>query len=74
LGLRSYSPSGGILSYGVGSTLILPITYAVTATVLAGYDHIAGDAGNSPLVNERGSKNQALAGLILSYKFGYNSH
>jgi|GEM_PF-5416035 len=32
---------------------------------------MAGDAADSPLVQQRGSENQATMGIFLSYSFGY---
>jgi outer membrane protein len=73
-GLPRYSPNGGVLSYGVGSLIIVPIRKHLSATLLAGYDRLTGDAGSSPLVSERGSPNQGMFGVFLSYEFGFDSH
>jgi outer membrane protein len=72
-GLPRYRPSGGVLSYGVGSLIVVPIRKQLSATFLAGYDRLAGDAGSSPLVSERGSPNQGMFGVLLSYEFGLDS-
>lgn len=68
-GLPPHSPGGGILSYGVGSVIIVPAGKQLSAVFLAGYDRLSGDAGSSPLVTERGSRNQWLVGLLLNYEF-----
>lgn len=73
-GLPRYSPSGGILSYGVGSLIIVPIRKQLSATFLAGYDRLTGDAASAPLVSERGSPNQWMFGALLSYEFGFDRH
>lgn len=73
-GLQCYSPSGGVLSYGVGSLIIVPIRKQLSAIFLAGYDRLTGDAGSSLLVSERGSPNQGMYGVLLSYEFGFDSH
>lgn len=73
-GLPRYSPSDGILSYGVGSFIVVPIRKQLSATFLAGYDRLTGDAGSSPLVSERGSPNQWMFGALLSYEFGFDRH
>jgi len=72
-GLPRYSPSGGVLSYGVGSFIVVPIRKQLSATFLAGYDRLTGDAGSSPLVSERGSPNQGMFGVLLSYEFGFDN-
>ncbi|MFT6212560.1 MAG: outer membrane protein [Alphaproteobacteria bacterium] len=66
-GLRQYNAKAGLLSYGLGATLIIPITDRVTSTIFTGYDRLTGDAGDAPLVQNRGSQNQAVAGAFLSY-------
>jgi outer membrane protein len=73
-GLPRYSPRGGILSYGIGSFIVVPMGKQFSAMLLAGYDRLTGDAGNSPLVRERGSPNQAMLGVLLSYEFGLGSY
>ncbi len=71
-GLAQYKAEGGLLSYGIGAAVIYPITGTnLTAIWLAGYDRMAGDAGDSPLVQQRGSENQAKVAVFLSYTFGY---
>jgi len=70
-GLPPYRPSGGVLSYGVGSFIVVPIREQLSATFLAGYDRLTGDAGSSPLVSDRGSPNQGMFGVLLSYEFGF---
>lgn len=71
-GLSQYKAAGGLFSYGIGAAAILPITHTnLTVIWLAGYDRMAGDAGNSPLVQQRGSENQAKAVVFLIYTFSY---
>lgn len=67
-GLRVFDAGGGINSYGIGSTAVLSFNQRLSVTLLARYDRIVGDAAKSPLVKERGSANQALAGLFLTYR------
>ena len=69
-GLRPYRADGGLLSAGIGASALLPLTDRISGMLLAGYDRLAGDAARSPLVEERGSRNQATVGLGLTYKFG----
>lgn len=67
-GLSIYDPSGRIVSYGVSGTVIMPLTKDTSVTLIGNYGRLAGDAANSPLVEERGSKDQAFLGLALAYK------
>lgn len=69
-GLQPYSPDGGLLSYGAGAVTIVPITQTVSTTLFVSYERLSGDAADSPLVQERGSENQGVAGVALTYKFG----
>lgn len=69
-GLSTYRAEGGLLSAGFGASAIVPLTSRVSGMVLAGYDRLTGDAARSPLVEERGSRNQASVGLGLIYRFG----
>jgi outer membrane protein len=69
-GLPQYTAKGGLQSYGVGATVLVPVSKSVSAIMLFGYDRLSGDAADSPLVRERGSANQATAGLGLIYHFG----
>lgn len=69
-GLPTFAPSGGLHSYGLGATAIIPLTAdnAWTAVIVAGYDRLTGDAAASPLVRQRGAEDQASLGLFLSYR------
>lgn len=69
-GLRRYTAGGGLLSAGANAGLILPLSYRLSASLLASYDRMAGDAARSPLVEERGSRDQVAVGLGFSYRFG----
>ncbi|MEO9601341.1 MipA/OmpV family protein [Parasphingorhabdus sp.] len=68
-GLSQYDASGGLNSYGLGASIVLPMTRHITIVGLAGYQRLAGDIAKSSLVQERGSKDQASVGLILNYRF-----
>lgn len=69
-GLPVYNADGGLHSYGVGATAIIPLDRdnMWTAVVFAGYDRLEGDAASSPLVQQRGSEDQGTLGIFLSYK------
>lgn len=71
-GLPQFSASGGVYSYGVGASAVLPFGRRGSGWALVGivgYDRLAGDAADAPLVIQRGSPNQATVGLFLSKTF-----
>lgn len=68
-GLPTYVANGGVISYGVSGTAIIPLTDNIATTFIASYNRLAGDAAGAPLVRERGSRDQAFIGTIVSYKF-----
>lgn len=68
-GLNQYNAKAGLLSYGLGATTIIPVSDRVTSTLFMNYTRLAGDAADSPIVQERGSENQFVAGLFFSYQF-----
>lgn len=68
-GLPVYSAEAGLLSYGIGGRVIIPLNRNVSAVLFAGYDRLAQDAADSPLVQQRGSENQGSLGIFLSYSF-----
>ncbi|MCX8475362.1 MAG: MipA/OmpV family protein [Sphingomonas sp.] len=69
-GLSPYRAEGGLLSAGVGAVAIVPLSEWISGMLIGAYDRLAGDAARSPLVEERGSRNQATVALGLSYRFG----
>ena len=70
-GLPEYQTDGGLYSYGLGATAVVPLDRAFrwSAVVLAGYDQLTGDAGDSPLVQLRGDQDQVTFGVFLSRSF-----
>jgi MipA family protein len=69
-GLPTFNAGGGLHSYGVGATAIIPLSRDNTwaAVIVAGYDRLTGDVADSPLVQLRGSEDQASLGVFLSYR------
>lgn len=69
-GLSVFEARGGLHSYGLGATAIIPFdrTNRWTAVAFAGYDRLAGDAADSPLVQRRGAVDQASIGIFVSYR------
>jgi outer membrane protein len=68
--LAQFNAKGGLLSFGAGTAVVVPLSGKLSAAILGGFDRVSGDAGRSPLVRERGSRNQGTIGLGLSYRFG----
>lgn len=69
-GLARYNAQGGILSYGVGGTVIRPLTTRSAITLFSSLENLGGEAGNSPLVEERGRRLQFMLGIGYSFRFG----
>ncbi len=67
-GLPVYTAGGGVYSYGLGGTAILPLDDRWTLVAFASYEKLAGDAADSPLVQLRGSEDQATLGIFVSYR------
>ena len=67
-GLPVYSSGGGVYSYGLGGTAILPLDDRWTMVAFASLERLTGDAVDSPLVQLRGSEDQATLGLFVSYR------
>lgn len=68
-GLTMYRADGGLVSYGISGTAILPLTQNIGVTFIASYDRLSGDVADAPLVQERGSRDQGFVGGIFSYTF-----
>ena len=66
--LPAFEASGGIVSYGLSGTAIMPVTDTLSATFIGSYKRLTSDAGNSPLVTQRGSRDQAFVGFVASQK------
>lgn len=62
-GLAQYRPDGGLLSYGVGGTLIWPLDRRNTVTLFTGLDRLGSAAARAPLVSQRGQPTQFSIGL-----------
>lgn len=67
-GLPVYEAGGGLHSYGVGASALLPLSEDLAIITFAGYDRFTGDAADSPMVQQRGSENQASVGVFVSYR------
>jgi outer membrane protein len=70
-GLSRYSADAGLVSYGVGGFISLPVSDSVSVSAFGGYDRLGSEVADSPLIKERGSENQFVSGLSVSYQLGY---
>lgn len=69
-GLEAFEAGSGIISYGAGASLIMPLSRdGLAITLFGNYDRLTGNAGDSPLILERGSKDQFFGGSALAYRF-----
>jgi outer membrane protein len=67
--LPAYDPDGGILSYGAAASLLFSLTESWGVMAYAKYDRLTGDAADSPIVRELGSRSQLSGGLGITYTF-----
>ena len=68
-GLPVYDARGGLRSYGAGAQARYAWTPQWATHMFIEYERLAGDAGNSPLVTQRGSRDQVQMGLGVTYSF-----
>jgi outer membrane scaffolding protein for murein synthesis (MipA/OmpV family) len=69
-GLPAYSADGSVQSVGVMAGYLRQLTPRWGIYSYAKYDRLLGDAADSPIVREYGSRNQLSGGLALTYTFG----
>ena len=68
-GLPVYDVGGGIRSVGVGTQARYQWTPKWASHAFVEYSRLSGDVGNSPIVTQRGSPDQAMFGLGTTYAF-----
>ncbi|MFK7891327.1 MAG: MipA/OmpV family protein [Granulosicoccus sp.] len=68
-GIGQYNAEGGVYSFGVHASTMMPLTKNIAVVGIAEYDQLAGDVGDSTIVSERGSKDQITAGVFINYRF-----
>jgi outer membrane scaffolding protein for murein synthesis (MipA/OmpV family) len=68
-GLPQYNADGGVknFTFSLASGYDITENWVIGATVI--YSRLVGDAADSPIVEQRGSKDQVTAGIGLSYQF-----
>ena len=69
-GLARYDANGGILSLGIGGTLVRPLDRRRAITVFTSLERLGDEAGHSPLIRERGRRAQFTIGLGYGFRFG----
>lgn len=69
-GLPAYDPGGGVQSVGVTAGYHRMIGKNWGVAVYGRYDRLVGDAADSPVARQLGSRSQPSGGVALSYTFG----
>ena len=68
-GLPAYRPDGGVYAVAAASGLSYQFSPRFGAFGYARYERLVGDAADSPIVRNLGSRNQLSGGIGLSYTF-----
>lgn len=68
-GLPVFDARGGLYSYGAGAQARYEWTPQWATHIFVEYERLTGDAGKSPLVVQRGSRDQTTVGLGATYSF-----
>jgi MipA family protein len=68
-GLPVYDPGSGIQAYGATASFLAQFDEHWGIFVSAKYDRLTGDAADSPLVRQYGSRDQFGGGVALTYTF-----
>lgn len=69
-GLAPYRADGGILSYGIGGTVVRPLDRRSVLTLFTSFERLGGPPAQSSLIRERGQRNQFTLGLGYGFRFG----
>lgn len=68
-GLTQFKADAGLRSYGAGASARYELTRDITTIAFVEYQRLAGSAGDSPLIDNRGSVDQLTVGLGMKYSF-----
>jgi outer membrane protein len=68
-GLPLYNAGGGWRSFGAGAQARYQWSPQWASNIFLEYERLAGDAANSPLVTQRGSRDQIQVGIGVTYSF-----
>ncbi len=69
-GLPTFDADGGIQSVGLTAGYLRQLNRRWGLAAYARYDRLIGDAADSPVTRNLGSRSQPSVGLALSYTFG----
>lgn len=69
LAYAPYAAASGVKSYGVGLSIVSPISGPWGVAAIANVNRLTGDAEDSPIVADHGAATQFNAGVFLSYRF-----
>lgn len=69
-GLAQYDAGGGLLTYGVGATVIRPLDRRSALTLFSSIERLGAPAADSPLVRDRGQPTQLTLGVGYGLRFG----
>lgn len=67
--LPAYRPAAGLRDVGIGVTAGWQFSDRWGLVSRLSYSHLLGDAADSPIVDQEGSRGQLLGGLALTYRF-----
>ena len=68
-GLPAYTPAAGLRSFGAGAFTRYKLSPEWTTSAFIDYNRLSGDPGDSPVITTRGSPDQVMVGVGLSYTF-----
>lgn len=67
---ETYEADAGVRYVGLAGAATYTFNEQWATTIFASYNHLVGDAADSPIVRELGSEHQFQVGLSLAYSFG----
>jgi MipA family protein len=68
-GLPTFDAKGGLRSFGAGVQARYELSRNWATHSFIEYERLAGDAATSPLITQRGTRDQIQVGLGISYSF-----
>lgn len=69
-GLAASRLGGGLVSYGLGASIVQPLDRRRAVTVFGGADRLGGEPAGSSLIRERGQRTQFVVGVGYGFRFG----
>lgn len=69
LGYAPYESNGGVKSFGLGASAMIPLDNEWSLTAIASVNQLTADAADSPIVAVQGSETQFTVGLFAGYRF-----